>query len=263
MRLSRLGVPFTCLVVHEPSVRRCLDVIEKHERSVDSFEINLAPLGGSGGSDVFRSTGRPCIAACRRRSAMTRYGYSGLPLLSEKSRAEALTLAVTQGAAAADLELDTFGQLRRARSGGRQLAGLSMDPAVVRRQTELNGRIRSAGAEVVMSCHLRDALGKRDAVKIAREARKRGAQFANIVSPTPHRHDLFGLLACGFALSREAEMPFALSGVGAGSGSDALPSLLAGSSWVYCRSESENAYGGEPTVEEAATFIESLGLNEG
>jgi hypothetical protein len=262
VRLSQLQRPFTCLVVCEPTPRRCLDVVERYERVVDSFEINLAPLGDSGGADVFRSTSKPCIAAWRRSADMTRYGYSGLPRVSESSRAESLSLAVGQGAAAADLELDTFGVHRAARGPAQGIAGLSMDRDAVQKQQRLTRGLRSAGAEVVMSCHLRGVLKKQLAAKVTKEVDRRGGQFASMVSQTPQRHDVFAMLAAAFALGRETTMPFAVTGVGAGSGSDALLSLLAGSSWVYCRPESEHAYRGQPTVEEAVALIGSLGLKE-
>ncbi len=274
--LSQLRVPFTCLVVSEPTVQDCLKLIEKYDRMVDSFEVNLSPLGSKGLSDIFRSTSKPCIAAHRRPSYMALYGYPRLPEISEESRVDALKLAVGLGAAAADIELDTFsspsgrGGKRRPGRGpgpgrslpGLSLPGLSMERDVVRLQSNLAEEVRASGAEVVMSCSLPGVLRKTQARRILRAAEKRGGKFVSMMSHTPQRQDLFEVLGCVFSLQREATVPFAVTSVGPGLSTDRLLPLLAGSTWAYCRAEGRHGLAAQPSVEDAINFIESLGLRE-
>jgi len=234
---------------------------------VDSFEVYLAPLDPAVLGDIFHSTSRPCIATDPRARFLTAHGYSGTPRISDESRAKGLKRAVAQGALAIDFELDMFrtGTSATIRPGGerglqRGRLEMSMEPEVVAMQSELATAIRGVGAEVVMSCSTQSVLRKTDAVKIVREVRKRGGQFARIDSLTPRRQDIFKTLGCVFSLSRDSRIPFTMMNIGVGSGSDRLISLLAGSSWVYCQPSNEQSYAGLPTVDDAVSFIDSLGL---
>jgi len=274
MKLSRLDVPFLCLVVSEPTVKGCLKIIDRFEPVADCFEINLPPLDPARIGDVLHSTLRPCIVTNRRSDFMKVYGYSNLPRISEKSRAEALNRAVGLGAAAADFELDIFRpasavQIRRGgtggparRSGRRTPVEFSTDSEAVTRQTDLASEIRAAGADVIMSCHTKSILHEDQALEIVYGVAGRGGQFAKIVSMTPRREDVFEMLACAFSLNRKALIPFTLMNIGADSASDRVPSVLAGSSWVYRRPPSQHSYAGQPTFEDARAFVESLGLRE-
>ncbi len=274
MRLSGLDVPFLCLVVSEPTVKGCLKVVDRFEPVADSFEINLPPLEPSQMGDVFHSTLRPCIATSRRSDFMKVYGYSNLPRVSDRSRAEALKRAVGLGAAAVDFELDLFqppasdqagpeGADNRVSGSSRpRLVEFSTDPEVVKSQTTLASEIRAAGAEVVMSCHTKSVLHEEQALEIVHGVAGRGGQFAKVVSVTPRREDVFEMLACAFSLNRKALMPFTLMNIGADSPSDRLLSVLAGSTWLYCRPPSKHSYAGQPTFEDARAFVESLGLRE-
>ncbi len=104
MKLSKLDLPFTCLVLSEPSVKQCLRIIDRFEKRVDAFEVNLPPLDPGELGDVFGSTSRPCIATSRRAKFMAFYGYKDLPIVGENSRAESLKRAIGLGAAAVDFE---------------------------------------------------------------------------------------------------------------------------------------------------------------
>jgi 3-dehydroquinate dehydratase len=272
MNLSQLEVPFTCLVVSEPTVRGCLRIVDRFEQAVDSFEVNLPPLDPAGIGDVFQSTSRPCIATNRRSGFMTVYGYFNLPRISEKSRAKALKRAVGLGAAAADFELDMFRPESRVRTRPgtvdglgrgrrrRRPAELSADPEVVRMQSVLASEIKGAGAEVIMSCHTQNVLRETDALEIVHEVERRGGQFAKIVSLTPRKEDLFEMLECAFSLKRKALIPFTVMNIGVDSTSGRLLSILAGSSWVYCRPRSEHSYRGQPTFDETRGFLNRWGF---
>gem|GEM_PF-5995306 len=274
MKLSGLDVPFMCLVVSEPSVKGCLRVIDRFEPVAHSFEINLPQLDPALIGDIFHSTPRPCIATYRRSDFMTVYGYTKLPMVSDKSRADALKRAVALGASAADFELDMFQpeqavEARRRATGGQVRAGprgrpveFSTDRGAVRMQSDLASEIRDAGAEVVMSCHTQSVLREADALELVHAVAGRGGQFAKLVSQTPRKEDVFELLACAFSLNRKALIPFTLMNVGPESASQRLLSVLAGSSWVYCRPPSRHSYRGQPTFEDTKSFIESLGLRE-
>jgi hypothetical protein len=205
---------------------------------------------------------------------MTVYGYTKLPMVSDKSRADALKRAVALGASAADFELDMFQpeqavEARRRATGGQVRAGprgrpveFSTDRGAVRMQSDLASEIRDAGAEVVMSCHTQSVLREADALELVHAVAGRGGQFAKLVSQTPRKEDVFELLACAFSLNRKALIPFTLMNVGPESASQRLLSVLAGSSWVYCRPPSRHSYRGQPTFEDTKSFIESLGLRE-
>ena len=274
LKLSKLDTPFMCLVVSEPTVKGCLKVIDRFEPIADSFEINLPQLDSTLIGDVFHSTPRPCIAAFRRSDFMRGFGYPRLPRLSDESRAEAMKRAVGLGASAADFELDMFqaeppaGARRGAGEGrGRVRQGgtaheFSTDRDAVRLQSDLASEIREAGAEVVMSLHTRRVLREADALEIVHAVAGRGGQFARLVSRTPRKEDVFELLACAFALNRKSLIPFTLMNVGPGSASQRLLSVLAGSSWVYCRPPGRHSCSGQPTFEETRSFLESLALRD-
>ena len=131
MKLSALGVPFVCLVLSEPTIEDCIRLIDRHEKDVDAFEVNLPPLDPTRLRDVFQATSRPLIATNRRTDFMRFYGYTHLPAMSETERAEALRRAVGMGADAIDFELDIFAE----NVGGRVLreAALLGDRSMARR----------------------------------------------------------------------------------------------------------------------------------
>ncbi len=263
-----------CLVVSEPTIKGCLKVIDRFEPVADSFEINLPQLDPALIGDVFHSTSRPCIATYRRSDFMSVFGYTKLPKVSDESRADSLKRAVALGASAADFELDMFQPKPpaealkganeshvRGRPRGRPME-FSTDRDAVRRQSDLASEIRDAGAEVILSCHTQSVLREADAIEIVHAAAGRGGQFAKLVSQTPRKEDVFELLECAFSLNRKSLIPFTLMNVGPESASQRLLSVLAGSSWVYCRPPSRHSYAGQPTFEDTKSFIESLGLRE-
>jgi hypothetical protein len=265
MKISRLARPFTCLTLNEPTVAGCIKTIEKYERIVDSFEVHLPLLDLSGPRDVFRSTSRPCIAT-NPKVILSASARGVIRPEVEERRTKELELAVRQGASAVELELDSFDHAHgpnpsSGRSGSRRrLVGLSTSPKAGRMQSAFAGRIRSMGGEVVMSYHTGGVLRARDAKTVALEAKRRGGDFVKIVTKTPRRQDLYKMLECAFLLDRESPVPFTLMNVGPLSGADRLASVLAGSSWVYCSPNGDDGGAGRPTVDEAVSFIESLGL---
>ncbi|MGA2664257.1 MAG: type I 3-dehydroquinate dehydratase [Nitrososphaerales archaeon] len=268
MNLSRLRVPFTCLVVSEATADGCLRAMARFESIVDSYELNLPPIDPAGVGDVLHSTSRPCLVTHRRARFMEVYGYSGLPEIGEEERAEALRRAVGLGAAAVDLELDAFRgppsvrdgpTIGRGAAARRPPAALSTDRVSVEKQSRFAAEVRGLGAEVVFSCHTGGVLRESLARRIVEEAEARGGQFAKVVSLTPRREDVLGLLGCAAALRGRTKVPFTLMNVGVGMNSARLLSLLAGSSWVYCRpSDGEHVYEGQPRAEDARLFLDSL-----
>jgi 3-dehydroquinate dehydratase len=274
LKLSGLSMPFMCLVVSEPTIKGCLKIIDRFEPVADSFEINLPQLDAALIGDVFHSTPRPCIATYRRSDFMSVYGYTKLPKVSDASRAESMKRAVALGASAVDFELDMFQPEApaEARRGARERrvsarprvrpVEFSTDRGAVRMQSDLASEIRDAGAEVIMSCHTQSVLREADALEIVHAVAGRGGQFAKLVSQTPSKEDVYELLGCAFSLNRKSLIPFTLMNVGPKSASQRLLSVLAGSSWVYCRPPSRHSYAGQPTFEDTKSFIESLGLRE-
>ena len=139
---------------------------------------------------------------------------------------------------------------------GTQPTQLSTQPVVVRKQRKLVRMIRDRRGEVIISCHTQTCVNRFQILQIARAIRSRGADFAKIVVHTFNMDDVAELLKTSLELKKSIDLPFTLMNVEYYDKLDRLLSLLFGSAWVYCRTSDGRGFPGQPTVEEARTFLE-------
>lgn len=272
MKLSSLRRPFVCLVVSEASPKKAVRVMDAYESRVDAFEVNLTLLEEKAFRDLFSSTGRPCLATNRRPGFMRFYGYRNLPPVGEEERARRLLKALDAGAAAIDCELDTFDKARQvlkpvylteeereyARSGSGP-SEFSRDRKCVAKQVELVRQVKSAGGEVVFSCHTQTIMDRSQGSEIMSAMQKRGADFGKIVSLTLGPEDLVPFIDTVVHLKRTSKIPFNLMNVGSESILGRLLSVDLGSSWLYCRPDSGKVYRGQPSIAQARAFLGMVG----
>lgn len=274
MKLSSLKRPFICLVVSEQSGEKAVRVIQENEDRVDAFEVNLTMLDVRQLRDVFAATKRPCLATNRRPNFMKFYGYEGLPPVSEQDRAGKLLSALDAGASAIDCELDMFDDDRQrmkpsylsreekayARRPGSEPAELSREPRAVAKQKRIARSAKSAGGEVVFSCHTQTVMRSDQGRTILSTMQRRGADFGKVVSLTLRPDDIVPFVETVVLLRRTSKIPFNLMNVGIESVLGRLLSVGLGSSWTYCRPEAGVGYTGQPTVDQARAFFRMAGL---
>jgi 3-dehydroquinate dehydratase len=260
-KLSGLRRPFLCAVVAERSAAECVWAVDRLEESVDAFEVNLAQLAEGSVREVFASTSRPCIATHRRARFMSLYGYKALGAVSDLVRAERLLAAVDSGSAAIDFELDIFG--RKNAKGAVPRLELTTDPRAVRKQRELAQDVQSRGAEVIISCHSRARMQRRETLRIAHAIERRGADYAKLVFRTDGASDVIEMLQAVLELKEELGIPFNLMNMGELSQLGRLLSIAFGSSWLYCRAPSKVMYAGQPTVRDALDFLSWMKKDNG
>ena len=273
MRLSSLKRPFVCLVVSEPTAGKVIGLVDRYERKVDAFEVNLTVLEEKSLRDIFSSTTRPCIATNRRAGFMRFYGYENLQSVGEEERSRRLSAAAEAGASAVDCELDIFDEKRQTKKPpylGREEeaywsnpksepAELSRTRSVVDRQTEFATRLKGAGAEVLFSCHTQTVITKDQGAAIISAMEDRGADLGKIVSMTPRVDDLSSFVETVIHLKRTSPIPFNVMNVGSESILGRLLSVELGSSWVYCRPDEGKTFGGQPTVAQVRNFFAITG----
>lgn len=251
MRLAELRRPFICTVIAEPTCSETIAEIDKVEKTIgtDAFEINASTLELESLGDVFSCTNLPCIATNRRAKFMKVYGYSSLASINDEQRATRLLKAFDEGARAIDFELDLFGNSREAKK-----KEITRDAEAIRHQRALVRRVKSSGGEVIISCHSQLRISRGQVRDVAETIQSRGADFAKIVTMTFDYGDLIELQATAKLLGSRLSIPFNLMNTGEYAVLGRLLSTLCGSSWVYCRTESEHSYKGQPLTSEAKDF---------
>jgi len=251
MRLAELKRPFICTVIAESTCGETIAEIDEVEETIgtDAFEVNLAPLELESLGDVFSCTNLPCIATNRRAEFMKVYGYSSLTPINDAQRAARLLKALDQGARAIDFELDLFD-----RSRGPKKKEITRNAEAIKQQKALVKRVKSSGGEVVVSSHSQLRISRGQVTDLAQAIQSRGADFAKIVTTTFDYKDIIELQETARMLSSRLSIPFNLMNIGEYAVLGRLLSTLCGSSWVYCRTESEHSYKGQPLTSEAKDF---------
>jgi 3-dehydroquinate dehydratase len=270
MKLSSLKRPFVCLVVSESTPASVIKTIGAYEERVDAFEINLSVIDPSAFRDIFSSTGRPCMATNRRSEFMRFYGYERLPPVEEEDRARRLIAAAEAGASAVDIELDMFDKARQsmkpaylskeeadyASNPRAEPTEFSKDAWIVKKQRGFVEHVKRVGVEAVFSCHTQTVIRRAQGSSILKEMEKRDADMAKIVSLTPAVGDIGPFISTVVRLAEVSRIPFNIMNVGSQSILGRLLSVQLGSSWVYCRPDSGTAFKGQPTIEQAKSFLE-------
>jgi 3-dehydroquinate dehydratase type I len=274
MKLSRLTRPFICADLSEKTVRSFVRRIEEIEGSfrADSFEINLAPLKAGRVGDIFSVTDRPCIVTNRRPRVMRSYGFSRLRAIGERDRMRRMLSALDAGAAALDMEIDTFdfhGEQGKPQFGSKEEEAYARNPrsrpveftenrTAMREQEKVIGQVHAVGGEVLMSCHSQLRMKARTAIELGGTMADRGADFAKVVMMTFDSRDVLRLLSCVLEMKSRENIPFNLMNQGPGAHIGRLLSAAFGSAWVFCRPEKGFVYHGQPTVREAKEFLKSF-----
>ena len=277
MKLSRLNRPFICADLSEVTATSFVRRIEEIEGSVrvDSFQINLAPLKRGRAGDIFSVTDRPCIVTYRRPRVTRSYGFSGVRAISERDRIRGMLSGIDAGAAALDMEIDTFdyhGERGKPQFGSKEEGAYARNPrsrpveitedrAAIREQEKVIGQVHAVGGEVLMSCHSQLRMRARTAIQLCRTMVDRGADFAKIVMMTFDLKDVIRLLSCVLEMKKREMIPFNLMNQGQGAQIGRLLSAAFGSAWVFCRPENGFVYHGQPTVREAKEFLKSFKLS--
>jgi 3-dehydroquinate dehydratase type I len=246
--------PFLCLVIAEPTIQSSICYIDKFERKVDVFEINVAQFSEvSKAKEIFGSTKKPCIATCRRSYFMRFYGYTNLPFLKDEERARRLLSCVDYGVSAIDFELDIFD--KKYEFKGNTLIEKTKDKQAIQAQMKLVEDVKSKGSEVLISSHIFKRVNEKLCVDVFQEIVNRGADLAKIVCKTYTQDDLIAFLNTTNRLRRESTIPFTMMNLGSFTPLARLLALVFGSSWVYCRTDSKHSFVGQPTVNQARSFL--------
>ena len=274
MKLSRLTRPFICADLSEETVTSFVRRIDEIEGSVgaDSFEINLAPLRKGRPRDIFSVTDRPCVVTYRRARVTRSYGFSRLRAIGERERIRAMLLALDAGAAALDMEIDTFdyhGERGKPQFGSKEEEAyarnprsrpveMTKNPTAIREQEKVICQVHAAGGEVLMSCHSQLRVRAPIAIRLGETMADRGADFAKVVMMTFDQKDLLKLLSCVLEMKRRENIPFNLMNQGRGARIGRLLSAAFGSAWVFCKPERGFTYHGQPTIREGKEFLKSF-----
>jgi 3-dehydroquinate dehydratase len=257
--LSKLQRPFVVAVIVEPTLRACGQKVIEFEESwnPDGFEINIGQLRDIASlRDIFASTTKPCIATHRRAEFMRVYGYDGLPPVPDHERAGKLLKALDAGARVLDFELDIFDETWGGVSPGAILRDeFSTQTHAVEKQMKLVESVRSMGSEVLLSCHMNTLIRFKKIVAVERAMEERGADFGKIVVTTRGNDEFVVFLDAVRSLKSISRIPFVLMNVGKNALLGRLVSLVLGSSWVYCRSDSKHDFLDQPTVSLAREFL--------
>jgi 3-dehydroquinate dehydratase len=273
--LSSLERPFLCCVITETTSSKCIRLIDECEKQgAQAFELNLPQLKiGTIVRDIIASTTRPCIVTNRRAQFMELYGFHGIPVQSEETRAAKLIEALEAGASAIDFELDIFdegNQLGKPRFGSKEELDyaakidsapteITRNSSAIRRQLDLVKEARELGGEVIISCHTQCRIKQRDITRIAKLIQDRGANYAKIVGITLGDFDLLAQFESVVKLNEELEIPFNVMNIGYMPILGRLVSVVFGSSWIYCTiSKSRHSFSQQPTLQGASRFLGSF-----
>ena len=85
---------------------------------------------------------------------------------------------------------------------------LTRNPEAIRRQKELICRYHAAGAKVVISSHMSEALSAEEVLEHLREQASRGADLVKIVTKSDTEEDFLEAIRATMLLKRELEVPF-------------------------------------------------------
>ncbi len=271
LKLTSIQKPFIVAVIAESSATKCLRQIRLAEKNgADAFEINIAQLKEKGLRKIFISTKKPCIASNRRSDFMRLYGYNNLAETNEESRVEKLLRTLEIGAGVIDFELDIFtskhklppfgswAETKYALRSESKPTQFATQPQIAFRQRRLAQLIKSRGGEVLISCHTQTRIKQAEILRIVQTMEQRGAELAKVVTHTFNLNDLANFLRTISEVKNCARIPFNLMNFGAYSIPGRLLSVAFGSAWVYCRTRSQRGFAGQPTIQQARTFLGDL-----
>jgi len=271
LKLTSTQKPFIVAVIAESTATKCVRQIRSAEKSgADAYEINIAQLKDKELREIFISTKKPCIASNRRTDFMKLYGYENLAETNEETRVEKLLQALESGAKAIDFELDTFASKHQSPPFGSSAEAkyalkseskptqFSTNPQTALRQRTLAQLIKSRGSEVLISCHTQTRIKQNDILRIVQTMERRGADLAKVVAHTFNVDDLANFLRTISEVKNSTRIPFNLMNFGAYSITGRLLSVAFGSAWVYCRTGSQRAFAGQPTIQQAKAFLDDL-----
>jgi len=224
-KFTELDQPFICVMVSEPTIETAIKVMKMSEaEGAQAFLINLMGDGKMGLEKrllkvenlkkLFNCTVLPCMACYYR------WHYLREPVTdSDEERMQILLMAVKAGAKCIDMEADTFDptpgpevfsdeakeySLKR----GNPPREITYNPEAIKNQQEMIKIIHEMDAEVQMSAHTRVHLKPEQAVEIAKEMERRGADIAKVVSVDNSWDDLLDTFKATIELKRTLRIPF-------------------------------------------------------
>jgi 3-dehydroquinate dehydratase len=177
--------------------------------------------------------------------------------------------AVTAGAVAIDMELDTFDPRpapplgtpdadRFAATAG-EPAELSRDASAVARQRTVVASAHAAGAEVILSCHTGRPQTTAGLVAIVDEAVGRGADLVKIVTPCLDRADVLAVLEANARVVTPAGPPCSIIGAGDAGAISRFVGGAFGAAWLLGRpSGGANPFPGHPPIADLEAIIDRL-----
>lgn len=184
-RYTALPRPFIAGSLREATIEETLATLQNSERAgAAAFSLHLSNLATSertpdGLRSIFTGTRAP-VMVLNYRNDVPRPDDERVALQLE---------AVRVGAAAVDIPGDTFDPDHADWFGpaaGRVVDGrpreIGTDDTAIRRQQELIDEVHSAGAEVLLSAHVRMPLGAEAVLAIVEEFADRGADMAKVVT---------------------------------------------------------------------------------
>jgi len=250
-RLAGLPRPFIVAVVTDRDPAAALATMRLARiEGAHAAELNLPLLADADPvalTAAMRGAGLVPYVTCRRRAFMAVYGVdpATLPEWPDDERMARQLAATDLGAAAIDIEMDTFDPRPAPPRGTPEAlafaatrgvpAEWSHDPTAIARQREIVAAAHAAGADVIVSCHTGRPCTTETLVAIATDAVDRGADLVKIVSPCPTRADLYALLEANTCCAQSLPAPVSIIGAGAAGDFSRLLGPHFGAAWAIAQ----------------------------
>lgn len=202
------GVAFVCTVLEDSAVGVIKTTQQAIAKGTDVIELRLDKLKDS--RNIARIGERitiPTIAVCRPKE------WGGCLALSNKKRAERLTMALESGVKAVDIELYTGKELRN----------------------QLVERARQRGITVMLSYeNFQETPSEGELLHILKEEEVLGADICKIAVAACNYEDMLRVLNVTVAAKKALNVPFVTLAMGDYGRLSRVLSLLFGASLTYC-----------------------------
>lgn len=222
-----------------------------YAEGVDAFGLQIEMLDVS---ERNAENYKKLFAAMKGKPAyVTNYiRCNALTELTDEELVDELILAVECGAKLIDLRSDTF---------DRQPTEHTTNPEAVKKQIEVIKRIKSMGAEVLMSAHVLKFIEKNEVLKIALDQQERGADIAKIVVEANSEEELCEVFETSLLLKKELKIPalFLCNGTHNLKHRTFGPVLSDG---LFLAVENSNEHPAQPTIEKVKTILSLAGYKD-
>ena len=236
LKLSQLKAPAIAGVVKEKSIYAAIAEIKNCEISgADMIDLHMSTLEKKDTESLRRiiaSSSLPVLAL--NYNTTYERGDAGF---SEKEREELFLRAVEAGACGIDIQGYTFDLPSKDRFCGEDKYSFTKgnpcevvtDEKIIAKQCELIEKVHSMGAEVLLSCHPRIAMGADAVTELALFLEKRNPDIIKIVTKANTKDELDESIRAMLLLKKEVKTPVTYHASGAfGSLSRIINPLLDG-----------------------------------